>query len=322
MTNLRPRIHKVSVVIPSFNNSEMVIRLIQSIATLERPINFQLGITVVDDGSSSKHAKLLSTLSNKGAKVVRSEKNKGKLFSINMGIGQSKGDWCWVLSPELVCDNPKSLITIDNMLRMGRQIILGHVSYSEKTLLNQVHNLRLNKLEKLSIQQAFDINCFVVNKAKFFSCGALDTELGAGRIAEIEFINKYQRIVSESEWAISESLVIRSTGDLKLQDWFTKALEDGKNNSDALYKRFPTEYKKSRYKWFDCFVNESFVEAPVNLICSRAVHSRKKIISLISSSKCPTVIAGFILELLWLSVYHEGTHQREQKLSGLNKKLA
>jgi glycosyltransferase involved in cell wall biosynthesis len=78
----------VSVIIPTYNRSEMLKRAIQSVL-LQTYQNFE--IIVVDDGSTDNTQDVLGSIEYRFIKYIRNKANKGGAYSRNLGIDHSKG---------------------------------------------------------------------------------------------------------------------------------------------------------------------------------------------------------------------------------------
>jgi GT2 family glycosyltransferase len=88
----------VSVVIPTFNRSDLVRTCLQTLDET-RPAGFQIEVVVVDDGSDSAEAAELDALD---AKVVRNERNLGFLASANRGAAEATGDYLLFLNNDTI----------------------------------------------------------------------------------------------------------------------------------------------------------------------------------------------------------------------------
>jgi glycosyltransferase involved in cell wall biosynthesis len=97
----------VSVVIPSFNRSEIISETIESVLHQGRVDQ----IIVVDDFSKEPYSNL-SCLKNKKITLIRNSSNLGESTSVNIGLSKVKNDYAMVLSD----DDPQFHNFFDDLL--------------------------------------------------------------------------------------------------------------------------------------------------------------------------------------------------------------
>ncbi len=78
---------KISAIIPVYNGERWIAEAIASIYKQTRPVD---ELIVVDDGSSDASAEIAS---HSGAKVIRSDKNRGEGAARNLGLRSAGGDF-------------------------------------------------------------------------------------------------------------------------------------------------------------------------------------------------------------------------------------
>jgi len=80
---------KVSVIIPTYNRAEFIVKSIESVLSQTRPVD---EIIVVDDGSTDNTKQVINSKFGKHVKYVWQE-NAGPAAARNTGIRYSTGDW-------------------------------------------------------------------------------------------------------------------------------------------------------------------------------------------------------------------------------------
>lgn len=80
----------VSVVIPTYNRAEMLIRAIQSVL---RQTYKDYEIIVVDDGSTDSTPSVIKEYEHNEIKYIRNNSNKGGAFARNLGLDHSNGKY-------------------------------------------------------------------------------------------------------------------------------------------------------------------------------------------------------------------------------------
>ena len=86
---------KVSVIIPVYNQEELVIRAIESI-----PKRDDIEIIVIDDGSNDNTFSVAERHLRKNILLVRNEKNKGVAYTVNRGYELAIGEYIVLLGSD------------------------------------------------------------------------------------------------------------------------------------------------------------------------------------------------------------------------------
>jgi len=81
---------EVSVIIPTFNRSHVLLRSVQSVLN-QTYQDFEL--IIVDDGSTDDTEKLVKSLSGEKIKYIRHQKNRGRSAARNTGIRLARGNY-------------------------------------------------------------------------------------------------------------------------------------------------------------------------------------------------------------------------------------
>lgn len=105
----------ISLIVPAYNEERNIKKTIEDIKNSARNSKHSIEIIVVDDGSTDKTAKILSSI--KGIKVLKHSANRGYGASLKTGIRNSKADYIMIIDadgtypasaiPELVKDADK-----------------------------------------------------------------------------------------------------------------------------------------------------------------------------------------------------------------------
>lgn len=88
----------VSVVIPELDRTDLLARVLRSLAAQELAASVSLEVIVVDNGSGESPAAVARSL---GARTIRLEVNRGVSHALNRGIEQSTGEWIVLLNNDV-----------------------------------------------------------------------------------------------------------------------------------------------------------------------------------------------------------------------------
>ena len=94
--------HKLSVIVPVFNERNTVVEIMRRMRAVELPIEREF--IVVDDGSSDGTQQVLSQLGDSTVKIVKHTANQGKGAAIRTGLGHVTGDLVLIQDADLEYD--------------------------------------------------------------------------------------------------------------------------------------------------------------------------------------------------------------------------
>jgi glycosyltransferase involved in cell wall biosynthesis len=87
----------ISVIIPTHNRRELLLRTIDS-ALAQEAIDFE--VVVIDDGSKDGTAEAIRVLNDRRIRVLRNERPVGVAAARNMGVGAARGSWIALLDDD------------------------------------------------------------------------------------------------------------------------------------------------------------------------------------------------------------------------------
>lgn len=188
----------VSVVIPTFNRKEMVVRAIESVLQQSYP-NFEL--IVIDDGSTDGTEEIVNNYFSDKRFNYYYQQNKGQSAARNFGIDKSRGELIALLDSDnfWVTDKLEKQIEFYNNNR-NYDIMFSEIFLVDKNgnILNKKksHRFSGNILNKLLYSNFVTNNTVLINRKCFEEMGGFDEDL---RYAEdydlwLRFSTRYQFI--------------------------------------------------------------------------------------------------------------------------------
>ena len=116
-----PKIRKLSVIVPVYNERNTVVEVLRRMRAVELPDGIDREIIVVDDGSTDGTRDVLNQLSDSTVRIILHEHNRGKGAAVRTGIEVASGDYVLIQDADLEYDPedwPK-LVAPDSSRRPG-----------------------------------------------------------------------------------------------------------------------------------------------------------------------------------------------------------
>lgn len=155
---------KVSIVIPSYNESENLKEMIPKLARILEDLSIKGEIIVVNDGSEDETDQVCDEIlsrwhrwgyddSNLSFKVLRHEVNLGKTQALSTGFYNAKGDYLFLLEADMQY-NPRDIIRFIPLLDIGYDIVCGWRRHRA----DPPHRILLSKIQNIIQRIIFGTN--------------------------------------------------------------------------------------------------------------------------------------------------------------------
>jgi glycosyltransferase involved in cell wall biosynthesis len=99
-----PKLRKLSVIVPVFNERNTLVEVLRRMRTVELPDGIDREIIVVDDGSTDGTREVLRQLGDSTVRVLVHEGNRGKGAAVRTGIEVASGDYILIQDADLEYD--------------------------------------------------------------------------------------------------------------------------------------------------------------------------------------------------------------------------
>jgi glycosyltransferase involved in cell wall biosynthesis len=170
-----PPMENLSIVIPVFNEEN---GLPNTIAFFENLIknNPEIEVIFVDDGSTDKSAKILSSSEKTGIKIIRHNKNKGYGASLKSGLNRAKYEYFCITDADGSYPNEEIPLLFERLLKEEAAMVVGRRTGKavDPGLFRKFSKFALRKLaEYLSRETIADFNSGLRIAKKSLVLGAL-----------------------------------------------------------------------------------------------------------------------------------------------------
>lgn len=235
----------VSVVIPTYNRSQDVVRSIRSVSNQTYG---NLEIIVVDDGSTDGSKKAINEMEVDLRYIY--QQNRGANAARNTGIIASNGQFISFLDSDDVLDEKHLEKVINKFKECSGEVMGVTTSHRNRFQSGEVKNTSIRPNGEISLENFFErdgigsFSCVTFKRRVFDEVGLLDEEMPS--FQDYEF---YLRILEEWKiWGVEEILVDRYLGNDRISTNMSKKI----SGLRLIKRKYPN-------KAHDKFVSDAYI---------------------------------------------------------------
>jgi len=120
-----PKLRKLSVVVPVFNERNTLVEIVRRMRAVELPDSIEREIIVVDDGSDDGTRDVLKQLGDSTVRIIMHERNRGKGAAVRTGAANATGEYVLVQDADLEYDPDDWPKLLNPILRGRTRVVYG-----------------------------------------------------------------------------------------------------------------------------------------------------------------------------------------------------
>jgi glycosyltransferase involved in cell wall biosynthesis len=120
-----PKLRKLSVVVPVFNERNTLVEIVRRMRAVELPDSIEREIIVVDDGSDDGTRDVLKQLGDSTVRIIMHERNHGKGAAVRTGVAHATGEYVLVQDADLEYDPDDWPKLLNPILRGRTRVVYG-----------------------------------------------------------------------------------------------------------------------------------------------------------------------------------------------------
>jgi glycosyltransferase involved in cell wall biosynthesis len=120
-----PKLRKLTVVVPVFNENTTLVEVLRRMRSVDLPEAVEREIIVVDDGSTDGTREVLRQLGDSTVRVIMHEHNQGKGAALRTGIAHATGEYVLVQDADLEYDPEDWPRLLNPVLKGKARVVYG-----------------------------------------------------------------------------------------------------------------------------------------------------------------------------------------------------
>lgn len=242
----------ISVVIPHYNSSSMLLEAVASIRAAARREQVRVEVVVADDGSAPEHREPLARLREDGVTVVWRERNAGRSAAVNLGAAHARCELILILdcdcrpgSTHFFRGHLEAIINAD--ASCGGILATGRGFWDRY---QEVAGRRRARQFFAGAPYALTTHNMMVRRQLFLAVGGYDTSYTHYGFEDRDLLIRLQRAGARFALAV-DSDVLHCDERLSLATVARKMYEAGGHSAALFRTRFPDAYRSLGYARLD-----------------------------------------------------------------------
>lgn len=244
---------KISIVIPNYNNSKLIVKCIDALINQEIDGSHIIQIIVVDDGSTDDSANIINETYGCKINLIRLPSNQGRSTARNVGAKSTDADYLIFIDSDCIASDYRFIKSHIDAINAGFTLLFGQVDVSGDNF--------WDRLQKLSFEDRFknfnDGKKWVyttqnvcVKRSLFIDVGGFNLELDKHGFEDRDLFIRL--IDTGAECCFVQNAKTWHQDNITLKSVSTKLLNSGRYSSRIFNALHPIVYKKMPYSKIDC----------------------------------------------------------------------
>ncbi len=251
----------IDIIIPVYNGAPSIISNINRLLTLPYHRTWQVGIIVVDDGSTDSTASLIAEIESPRLRLLRLAKTSGRAAARDFGARNSGADYFLFLDCDCTPDFNNYLQDAITILEEGANLIFGPISNCGTS--SGFWAYYLTDVEKKRSKHALNgqwINAItsanlLIERDYYYNAGGFNPEYRHYGFEDRDFILRL--LAKKPRIVYSQAMRVCHDANNTVSSYCTKMEMAARYSASLFFREHPDQYKKMPYGTLDSAVNNS-----------------------------------------------------------------
>jgi glycosyltransferase involved in cell wall biosynthesis len=242
----------ISVIIPMYNAAEHIAETLQSVSSQSLPVEWQLEIIVVNDGSSDRSPQIAAAFPDHRIVLIDREDNRGRARARNLGIEAATGSFCLFLDADCSYADPDTIGQYIREFESGIQACFGAVTakgdgFWERYQRGNVAS-RIAHQEWLSLVTTQNLG---IAREVLLRIGCFDTRYRYYGFEDRDLYLTAARYLGSARTKINPAILVYHRDRLSMEQVCRKMFAAGRYSALRFKEKFPREYLRMAYAKVD-----------------------------------------------------------------------
>jgi glycosyltransferase involved in cell wall biosynthesis len=240
----------LDILVPAFNAEHCLGRTLEAVFEQTVPTELELGVIVVNNGSTDHTAELIEQWADKGVRRVDHDAGKGRAPTINAGAAASTADYLLILDADCRLHGTScfELLATEMAQKIGAGF--GYVTGATDNFWGK-YQRRLESDRIAAGWQGWTTPCCLIRRELFATVGGFPTDYEHYGFEDRDLICRLRSFDGAGELKSLPELRAIHDDDTNAQDVFEKMYESGRYSSGIFKRNHPDGYLATTYAAVD-----------------------------------------------------------------------
>jgi glycosyltransferase involved in cell wall biosynthesis len=255
----------LDIIIPAFNAEHCLERTLEAVFAQAVPAELELGVIVVNNGSTDRTAEVISQWTDKGVRRVDYDAAQGRAPTINAGAAESSADYLLILDADCQLHGTACVERIAVEMAQNIGAAFGYVTGRAENFWGR-YQRRLEAERLAAGWQGWTTPCCVICRELFSSVGGFPTEYDRYGFEDRDFICRLRGFDGAGELKSLPDLRAIHDDDTNAMAVFEKMYESGRYSSGVFKHNHPDAYLATSYAVVDVDTASSLMRLTLRLV--------------------------------------------------------
>lgn len=240
----------LDIVIPAFNAARVLAATLEAVAAQGRPAGLDVGVIVVNNGSTDTTAAVIDSWADAGVRRVDYDRIQSRSAARNAGVAASNADYVLLLDADCRLIGSACLETIAEAIRMGAAAGFGFATGETDSFWGRYHhNLEIDRNRARWL--GWTTQCCFVARDLFNRVEGFAEAYRHYGFEDRDFFCKLRDAESAEKLVTLEQLRVLHDPDTSIREICAKMFESGRYSSGVFRRNFPDVYRALPYAKVD-----------------------------------------------------------------------
>lgn len=255
----------LDILIPAFNAEHCLERTLEAVLTQTVPTGVELGIIVVNNGSTDATPDLIEKWADKGVRRVDYGAEQGRAPAINAGAAASTAEYLFILDADCRLHGTQCIELIAAEMARNIGAAFGFVTGTAGDFWGR-YQRRLETDRLAAGWQGWTTPCCVIRKDLFSAVGGIPGDYQHYGFEDRDFICRLRSFDGAGELKALPELRAIHDDDTSAIEVFEKMYESGRYSSGIFKRNHAEAYRATSYAIVDVDTASTFMRLTLHLL--------------------------------------------------------
>lgn len=302
----------LNIIIPAFNAEHCLERTLEAVFAQTVPAELDLGVVVVNNGSTDRTPELINQWANKGVRRVDYDSGQGRAPTINAGAAASSAQYLLILDADCRLHGTACIELVAAEMAQNIGAAFGYVTGAANNFWGK-YQRRLESRRLGAGWQGWTTPCCVIRRELFLEVGGFPTDYRHYGFEDRDLICRLRSLGGAGELKSLPGLRAIHDDDADAMEVFAKMYESGRYSSGIFKRNHADAYLATPYAVVDVDTASTAMKMALHLLLPLRTPLARATNWLTRRNATPMFLGSPAVKLCSALNYFRGTVDRNRK---------